>query len=334
MKKLLHILPLLLLASCAKQPAQLPSFNTEGNPLFRNAFTADPATLVVGDTLYVFCGHDECYPDSAGFEGMYGYNITEWLLYSTTDMQTWTDHGVVMRPTDFAYGKGEAWASQCVERYGRYWFYTSLQADEPYNSKVVGVAVADRPEGPYTDALGLPLITDDMTDNGARGWWNDFDPTVLIDRDSVAWLCWGNGDCFLVPLKDDMVSLAAEIRTVPLPNYVEGPWLLEREGRDYIIYVSMGEGNETISYAMADSMSGEWTPMGEITGMPFRSFTIHPAVCEYKGEWYFFYHNGALELNGYEGHDGRRSVCVERLSFAPDGTIHPVVQTEKGISTL
>lgn len=330
----LLLLSLLLLASCAKQPtaSSLPVFQNQGNPLFRNAFTADPATLVVGDTLYVFCGHDECFPDSAGYEGMYGFNITEWLLYSTTDMQSWTYHGPVLSPTDFCYGKGEAWASQCIEYEGRYWLFTSLQANEPYNSKVVGVAVADAPEGPYTDAIGRPLITDEMTDNGTRGWWNDFDPTVLVDCDSVVWLCWGNGTCFLAPLTKDLCSLASDIKVVDLPNYVEGPWLLEREGHYYIIYVSMGEDRETISYAMADKMTGPWIPMGEITGMPFRSFTIHPAVCEFKGEWYFFYHNGALELNGYEGESGRRSICVEHLSFAPDGSILPVVQTEGGIS--
>lgn len=326
MRKLMLILPLLLLGiGCRKAAAPLV-FEAAGNPIFRNAFTADPATLVVGDTLYVFCGHDECYPDSAGFEGQYGFNITEWLLYSTTDMHTWTSHGAIMRPTDFAYGKGEAWASQCIAYRGRYYFFTSFQADEPYNSKVVGVAVADRPEGPYTDAIGRPLITDDMTDNGERGWWNDFDPTVCFDRDSIPWLCWGNGDCFLAPLTDDLLALAGDIRVIPLPNYVEGPWLMEHDGHYYIIYVSMGEGRETLSYAMADSMEGPWTAMGEFAGMPFRSFTIHPAVCEFMGQWWLFYHNGALELNGYEGDSGRRSICLEPLSFREDGSIAYVEQ--------
>lgn len=309
-----------------------PTFQNTGNPLFKDAFTADPATLVVGDTLYVFTGHDECYEDSIGFEGQYGFNITNWLLYSTTDMQTWTSHSVILKPTDFAYGKGEAWASQCVAKDGKYYYYTSLQAGEPYNSKVVGVAVADAPSGPYKDAIGKPLITDDMTDNGARGWWNDIDPTVLVDNEGTPWLCWGNGTCFLAQLNQDMISLAGEIQVVDLPSYVEGPWLLEREGRYYIIYVSMGPGQETISYAMADQVSGPWTPMGEITGMALNSFTIHPAVCQFKGEWYFFYHNGNLDLNGYHGAGGRRSVCVEHLLFDEEGKILPVEQTAKGIS--
>lgn len=326
----------LILASCTgtkTETSQLPTFLNTGNPLFRSAFTADPATLVVGDTLYVFTGHDECYEDSIGYEGKYGFNITNWMLFSTTDMQTWTEHGVIMRPTDFSYGIGEAWASQCIEKDGKYYFFTSLQAGEPYNSKVVGVAVSDSPKGPFVDAIGKPLITDDMTDNGARGWWNDFDPTPLIASDGTPWLCWGNGTCFLVKLNQDMISLAEEIRIVDLPNYVEGPWLLEKDGWFYIIYVSMGTDRETISYAMSRSMEGPWEPMGEITGMPENSFTIHPAVCQFKGKWYFFYHNGALELNGYKGSGGRRSVCVEPLSFDADGKIMPVSQTLRGVST-
>jgi len=329
------VLSVVALLSCSKPaPTALPTFSNVGNPLFRNAFTADPAPLVVGDTLYVLTGHDECFEDSVGYEGMYGFNITNWLLYSTTNMQTWTYHGVVMQPTDFSYGKGEAWASQIIEKDGRYYLFTSMQADEPYNSKVVGVAVSDNPTGPFVDAIGKPLITDDMTDNGTRGWWNDFDPTVLIDSEGTPWLCWGNGTCFLVKLTDDLCSLAEEIRVIDVPNYVEGPWLAEREGRYYLIYVSMGGDRESISYAMADSIGGEWTPMGEITGMPENSFTIHPGVCEFHGEWYFFYHNGALYLDGYQGNSGRRSVCVEPMHFREDGTIEPIEQTLRGIALM
>lgn len=324
-----------ILASCGgKTPSvenSLPTFENQGNPLVRSYFSSDPAPIVVGDTLYLFTGHDECFEDSVGYEGKYGYNLTNWLLFSTTDMQTWTDHGVIMAPTDFSYGIGEAWASQAIEKDGKYYFYASFQGGEPYSGKVVGVAVADHPTGPYKDALGKPLIEDKMTDNGARGWWNDIDPTVLIDREGTPWLCWGNGTCFLAKLNQDMISLADTIMTVDLPKYIEGPWLLEQGGHYYIIYVSMGAGQETVSYAMADQMTGPWTPMGEITGMAENSFTIHPGICNFKGEWYFFYHNGTLELDGHHGNSGRRSVCVEKMHFNEDGTIQPIEHTLNGV---
>lgn len=309
----------------------LPTFQNTGNPLIKNAYSADPATLVVGDRLYLFTGHDECFEDSVGYEGHYGFNITNWLLYSTEDMQTWTDHGVIFRPTDFTWGVGEAWAAQCVEKDGKFYYYLTAQAGEPYTGKAIGVAVSDSPAGPYKDAIGRPLIDDKMTDNGERGWWNDIDPTVLIDNNGTPWLCWGNGTCFMAKLKDNMIELADSIKTINLPRYVEGPWLSENNGIYYLVYVSMGQGRETISYAMAKSMVGPWEPKGEIAGMADNSFTIHPAICKFKGKWYFFYHNGNLELNGYKGAGGRRSVCVEEMFFNEDGTIQFVEQTLQGI---
>ena len=262
---------------------------------------------------------------------MYGFNITEWLCYSTEDMKTWKSHGAVMKPTDFSWSIGEAWASQCIEVDGKYYFYVSCQSGDP-NCKAIGVAVADHPEGPYKDAIGKALILDDMTPNGPRGWWNDFDPTIMIDDDGTPWLCWGNGTCFLAPLKKNMVELAGEIRILPMENYVEGPWLYKRNGLYYNVYASMGAGGETISYAMAPSVEGPWTFMGEVTGPAKDSFTIHPGVIDFKGRSYLFYHNSTLSLDGYGPATGRRSVCVDELRYNGDGTIQRVEQTKEGIT--
>ena len=311
------------------------TFEYEGNPLIRDKYTADPAPMVASDgRLYLICGHDECFEDRPGYEGKYGFNITEWVCYSTEDMQTWTDHGVIMKPTDFTWSIGEAWASQVVEGAdGKYYFYVSTQCGDP-NCKAVGVAVSDSPTGPFLDAIGRPLIEDSMTDNGERGWWNDFDPTVMIDDDGTPWMSWGNGTCFLVKLKKNMVELDGEIMVLPMENYVEGPWLYKRDGHYYNVYASMGHPLETISYAMADNVEGPWTFMGELTGMAKDSFTIHPGVIEFKGKNYLFYHNSTLSIDGYGPATGRRSVCVDEMFYNPDGTIKPVVQTRAGIKTL
>ena len=91
------------------------TFEYEGNPLVRDKYTADPAPMVASDgRLYLICGHDECFEDRPGYEGKYGFNITEWLCYSTEDMQTWTDHGVIMEPPEFAWAIGQARASPVV----------------------------------------------------------------------------------------------------------------------------------------------------------------------------------------------------------------------------
>ena len=169
-----------------------------------------------------------------------------------------------------------------------------------------------------------------MTPNGPRGWWNDFDPTVMIDDDGTPWLCWGNGTCFLAKLKRNMVELDGEIQILPMENYVEGPWLFKRDGHYYNVYASMGKGLETISYAMADSVEGPWEFKGELTGSAPQSFTIHPGVIDYAGKSWLFYHGTALSLEGYGPATGRRSVCVDELHYNADGTMQPVVQTVSG----
>lgn len=191
MKRLFFVPVLALFLAACGQEASQKTFVFEGNPLVRDCYTADPAPMVSSDgRLYVYCGHDECFEDKPGYEGKYGFNITEWLCYSTEDMVTWTDHGVIMKPTDFEWSIGEAWASQAMEYEGKYYFFVSTQCGDP-NCKAIGVAVSDTPDGPFKDAIGKPLITDEMTDNGPRGWWNDFDPTVMVDDDGTPWLCWG-----------------------------------------------------------------------------------------------------------------------------------------------
>lgn len=312
---------LVLLLSGCNQTATEKTFTFEGNPLVRDCYTADPAPMVSSDgRLYVYCGHDECFEDKPGYEGKYGFNITEWLCYSTEDMVTWTDHGVIMKPTDFSWSIGEAWASQVMEYEGKYYFFVSTQCGDP-NCKAVGVAVSDTPTGPFVDAIGKPLITDEMTDNGPRGWWNDFDPTIMVD-DGTPWLCWGNGTCFLAPLKHNLIELAGPITVLPMENYVEGPWLYKRGGHYYNVYASMGNHLETISYAMAPSVEGPWTFAGELLGEQKDSFTTHPGIIDYKGKSYLFYHGTSLSLDGYGPATGRRSICFTEIYYDQDGKIH------------
>lgn len=314
-------------SSTEESQDSVKTFVFTGNPIVRDKFTADPAPLVYDGRLYLYVGHDEFYEGQDSASGGKEFNITEWLCYSTDDMKNWTDHGAVLSPADFKWAVGEAWASQVVEKDGKFYYYTTVQGGEPYVGKAVGVAVGDSPVGPFVDAIGKPLVSDDITDNGKRGWWNDIDPTVLIDGDE-AWLCWGNGTCFLAKLKPNMIELDGDIKVVDVPNYVEGPWLHKRNGIYYLTYASFGNGSETISYATAPSMEGPWTPQGELTGNAENSFTIHPGIVEFKGQPYLFYHNATLELDGHKGAIGRRSVCVDSLSYNEDGTMNHVTQTK------
>ncbi len=296
------------------------------NPIFRDVFTADPAAMVVGDTVYVYVGRDNAR------EGQF-FTMPDWLCYSSKDMKTWTAHGPIMRPEDFKYARADvAWAAHMTEKDGKYYFYTTLRRNNN-NEHCIGVAVGDSPLGPFKDARGTPLITDDMTTDSSRPN-ADIDPTVFIDDNGTAWMMWGNGDFYLVKLKPNMIELDGPIRKIPHENVAEGPWLFKRGGLYYNVYAADVPGNppEKIAYATAETMTGPWTYRGLVTGSAKVGFTIHPSVIEFKGQWYFFYHDGSYRINDEPGGDCRRSVCLEYLYFNDDGTIKPIIQTQEGIS--
>jgi hypothetical protein len=87
-----------------------------------------------------------------------------------------------------------------------------------------------------------------------------------------------------------------------------------------------------VSYATAPAITGPWTYRGELTGSGKYSFTIHPGIVEFKGDWYIFLHNAALAIGDLNGTIGRRAVTVERLRYNADGSLQPVVQTQAGVS--
>lgn len=295
------------------------------NPIITNIFTADPAPVVIGDTVYLILDHDEA-------RGNEMFTMNDWLCYTSQDMQTWTAQGAIMKVTDFKWAVKDAWAPQMIPRNGKFYLYAPVQHDRTHPGMAIGVAVADSPLGPYVDARGTALVTNEMT-KGPYSWPN-IDPTVFVDEDGTPWLVWGNNLCFIAQLKANMTELAGPIRTICVPNYTEGPWLWKRRGLYYLAYASFAHQgfSESISYATAKSLTGPWTYHGEITGPAENSYTIHPGIVEFKGQSYFFYHNAALTIGDQKGAIGRRAVCMEYLYYNADGTIQPIAQTSAGVS--
>ena len=190
----------------------------------------------------------------------------------------------------------------------------------------IGVAVSDRPEGPYKDALGKPLLT--VSDCFAsQKQWACIDPTVLIDDDGQAWIFWGNGECYYARLKENMIEIEGEIRQVNFEGFVfeEAPWVHKRGDKYYLSYASGFP--ERIAYAMADSIEGPWVYQGILNEWAGNSSSNHQAIQEYKGRWYFFYHNGVLK----GGTSCSRSVCADYLYYNADGTMRRVQMTSEGV---
>ena len=298
------------------------------NPIFIDQFTADPACTVIGDRIYAYVGVDK-----AGVGGW--FNMPYWVAYSSADMIHWTNHGTVLQAADFPNSRrGSAWAAQVVERNGKFYYYVTLDNEDDGKHKI-DVAVSDSPTGPFIPvhkAGERPIVTDDMTDSHRPN--ADIDPTVLIDDDGQAYIAWGNGDCYMAKLKANMTEIDGELWHVGLRNYSEGPWLFKRKGLYYLVYAADAPGvqPEQIAYATATNIRGPWTYQGLLTSSAKYGFTIHPSVNQFKGKWYFFYHDGSYMLNGEPGGDCRRQVCVEEMFFNADGTIKPITLTEKGVS--
>ena len=306
-----------------------PMPRVEGqNPLFTDCFTADPAFTVIGDTVYAYVGIDKAGPGG-------WFYMPHWLCYSSSDMKHWKAHGPVLSAADFSYAQpGGSWAGQVVEANGKYYYYVTLDRKDN-RQHTIDVAVSDSPTGPFKPARldGTPLITDDMTPDSHRPN-ADIDPTVLIDDDGTPWMAWGNGDCYMVRLKKNMIELDGEVVKVPMRNYSEGPWLFKRGKLYYNVYASDAPGVQTeqMAYSYADNIQGPWTYGGFVSTSANHGFTIHPSVIQFKKQWYYIYHDGSYSLNGEPGGDCRRSVCAEYLYFDKDGKIKFVPLTQEGLS--
>src|SRR5512147_2462675 len=168
------------------------------NPIVQTNYTADPAPMVHEGRLYLYTTHDEDVTVKDFF------TMNDWRLYSTVDMVNWTDHGSPLSYKDFTWGRGDAWAGQCIPRNGKFYFYVPMNNA---SGAKIGVAVADGPTGPFTDPLGKALIS---TGTG------DIDPTVFIDDDGQAYLYWGNPNLWYVRLNEDMISYAESPTKVSL----------------------------------------------------------------------------------------------------------------------
>lgn len=289
------------------------------NPIITNKFTADAAAIVHNDRVYLYAGHDD--PTS----GQNFYSMHEWLVYSSSDMVNWEEHPVPLKPTDFNWASGEAWASQVIERNGKFYWYVTVEHDDSHPGKAIGVAVADNPIGPFKDAIGKALITNDMTTHSTINW-DDIDPTVWIDEDGQAYMFWGNTVCKYVKLKDNMIELDGPIMTIDLPKFTEAPYIHKKGDWYYLSYAY--QFPEKIAYAMSKSINGPWEFKGILNEVAGNSNTNHQAILEFKGKDYFIYHNGSIPT---DGGSFRRSVCVDRLYYNEDGTMKRVVMTSEGI---
>ncbi|MBO3751256.1 family 43 glycosylhydrolase [Streptosporangiaceae bacterium NEAU-GS5] len=290
------------------------------NPIVQTIYTADPAPLLYNGRVYLYTGHDE--------DGSTFFTMKEWRVWSSADMVNWTDHGSPLNLASFSWASSNAWAGQAIFRNGKFYWYVPM-TNRATGRMAIGVAVSTSPTGPFSDALGHPLVET-----------GEIDPTVFIDDNGQAYLYWGNPHLWYVKLNADMISYSGSAAQIPLTTagfgtrsgdanrptlFEEGPWVYKRNGLYYIVFAAKC-CSEFIAYSTGTSPTGPWTYRGTIMPTQGGSFTNHPGLVDFNGGSYFFYHNGALPGGG--GYT--RSVAVEKFAYNSDGTIPTINMTTSG----
>jgi hypothetical protein len=293
------------------------------NPLITNQFTADPSARVFGDRVYVFPSHDIPCTEGKGRIGW--FCMEDYHVFSSSDLTDWTDHGVIISQNNVPWVKPNSysmWAPDCIERNGKYYFYfpTTPKDTATYGRGfTVGVAVADKPEGPYTPQPA-PI-------KGIRG----IDPNVFIDKDGQGYLYWSQQNIYAAKLKENMLELASEpvvLKDLPAKGLKEGPYMFERNGLYYLTYPHVENKIERLEYAIGNNPLGPFKFTGVIMDeSPTGCWTNHHSFIQFKNQWYLFYHHNDLSPQ----FDKNRSIMADSLFFNADGTIKKVIPTLRGV---
>lgn len=291
-----------------------------GNPVF-DGWYADPEAIIYGDTYWIYPTYSVPFDDQLYFD-----------CFSSKDLVNWTKHERILDNTEVTWARRAMWAPAIIEKDGKYYLF--FGANDVHEGEIggIGVAVSDRPEGPYKDLLGKPLINDII--NGAQ----PIDQFVFKDGDNYYMYYGGWRHCIMVKLSDDFTSLVPFddgdlYKEVTPENYVEGPFMFKKDGKYYFMWSEGGwRGPDyCVAYAIADSPFGPFDRIGVIlrqdetigTGAGHHSVIRIPNTEDY----YIVYHRHPLgDTNG-----DHRVTCIDKMTFDENGHINPVKMTFEGV---
>ena len=304
-------------------PLLIPLCLHAQNPLIRDQFSADPSVRVFNDRVYLFPSHDILAKEGKGRPGW--FCMEDYHVFSSSNLTDWTDHGVILTQNKVPWVKPDSysmWAPDCIERNGKYYFYFPAPAADTASygrGFSIGVAVADKPEGPY--------VPEPNPIKGIRG----IDPNVFIDKDGQAYIYWSQGKIYGARLKENMAELASEVTEftqLPEAGLKEGPYVFERKGLYYLTFPHVENKIERLEYAIGASPLGPFKMTGVIMDESESGcWTNHHSVVSFRGQWYLFYHDRDYSPQ----FDKARSVRADSLFFNNDGRIRKVVPTLRGV---
>jgi beta-xylosidase len=316
--RVLLMAPILLLLAVSLGAQQKA---TSGNPILPGWY-ADPEA-------HVFAGRYWIYPTySAPYDQQ-----TFMDAFSSNDLVSWTKHERVLDIRAVTWAKRALWAPSIVHKDG--WYYLFFGANDIQNDQQtggIGVARSRRPEGPFEDYLGRPLI--DRFHNGAQ----PIDQFVFQDRDGTYYIVYGGWrHCNIARLKDDFTGFVpfpdgSTFREITPKGYVEGAFMLLKDGKYYFMWSEGGwtGPNYAVAYAVGTSPFGPFERVGRILQQDPAVATgagHHSVLQGSSGRWYIVYHRRPLGQTDRN----HRVVCIDELIFNADGTIRPVVITTSGV---
>ncbi len=283
-----------------------------GNPLFQGWY-ADPELHFFAGRYYIYPTFSALYEDQTFFE-----------VWSSSDLTDWVNEGRGLDFTDVPWSTNRAaWAPSVAERDGKYYMYFSAG-----DGAGIGVAVADHPKGPFLDALGRPLIQE--YHHGAQ----PIDAHAYIDDDGRAYLYYGGWKhAVVVELGEDMTSTIGDFIEITPENYVEGSFMLKRDGEYYFMWSegSWGDASYSVAYARSNSPFGPFVRRGKVlqSDPMVGNSAGHHSVLQIPGtdDWYICYHRRPVDETARD----HRVVCIERMYFDEEGDIIPVQLTFDGV---
>lgn len=287
------------------------------NPVLTGWY-ADPEGIKYGNTYWIFPTYSARYEDQIFMDA-----------FSSKDLVNWKKHPRIIDTSAVKWAKKAMWAPAVLQKGKRFYLFFGANDIHPGEVGGIGVAVADKPDGPYKDLLGHPLI--DTIVNGAQ----PIDQYVFKDKDGSYYMYYGGwGHCNVVKLKSDFSGIepmpdGTLYKEITPKNYVEGPYMFMRNNKYYFMW---SEGGWTgpdykVAYAIADSPMGPFTRLATVLEQDPKVATGagHHSVIHSKKDdkYYIVYHRRPLDQKGANS----RVVCLDEMFFDKEGHILPVKMT-------
>jgi beta-xylosidase len=309
---------------CLSLPVSAQQKETSGNPVIPG-WNADPEAKIFNHLYWIYPTYSAPYEEQVHMD-----------VWSSPDLVHWTKYSDIIDTAAIKWAHKAMWAPAVTEMGGKYYFF--FGANDIHDDKKeiggIGVGVSDKPQGPFKDYLGKPLIG--QIHNGAQ----PIDQFIFKDKDGQYYIIYGGWQhCNIAKLNKDFTGFipfadGETFKSITPENYVEGPVMFLRKGKYYLMWSEGGWGgpNYRVAYAMSNSPVGPFKRIGVVlqqnpkiaTGAGHHSMINVPGT----DEWYIVYHRRPLT----ETDANHRETCIDHIYFDKAGFIKPVVITNEGVT--